>query len=76
MFDYDEHRRRMIDEMSAFITWGLANPNKVRWIPRHRVGSGSFSEAMQRAFWGGVFGAARAVPTDVLRRFLRWLRTS
>jgi hypothetical protein len=74
MFDYDEHRRRMVDEMSAFITWGLANPDKVRWIPRHRVGAGEFSKPMQHVFWGRVFGMTRSAPTDVLRRFMRWAR--
>jgi len=74
MFDYDENRRRMIDEMSAFITWGLANPDKVRWIPRHRVGSGTFSKAMQQVFWGAVLGSSRSVPADVVRRFIRWAR--
>ena len=43
MLDYDEHRRHIIAEMSAFITWGLANPAKVRWIPRKRIGEGGFS---------------------------------
>jgi len=72
MLDYEEYRRRMIAEVSAFITWGLAHPDKVRWIPRHRVGSGAFSRAMQQVFWGGVLGGSRAAPADVVRRFLRW----
>jgi len=70
--DYDEHRRRMIAEVSAFIEWGLAHPDQVRWIPRKRIGAGGFSQSMGRVFWHGVFGAAELAPRDVLRRFLRW----
>jgi hypothetical protein len=73
MLDYEEHRRRMIAEVSAFIEWGLANPDKVRWIPRKRVGDGGFSQTMSHVFWRGVFGAAEMAPTEVVRRFLRWV---
>jgi hypothetical protein len=72
MLDYDAHRRRMIAEVSAFITWGLAHQGQVRWIPRKRVGAGGFSRAMQQVFWCGVFGATDLVPRDVVRRFIRW----
>ena len=72
MVDFEEHRRRMIAEVSAFITWGLANPDKVRRIPRKRVGHGGFSRTMQAVFWHGVLGTVRIAPTDVVRRFLRW----
>lgn len=74
MINLDEDRRRMIAETSAFITWGLANPDQVRWIPRKRVGDGGFSATVQRVFWGGVFSAAQTAPADVIRRFLRWLQ--
>jgi hypothetical protein len=72
MLDYEEHRRRMIAEVSAFIEWGLANPDRIRWIPRKRVGAGSFSRTMSNVFWHSVFGAAEMAPKDVVRRFLRW----
>ena len=62
----------MIAETSAFITWGLANQDKVRWIPRKRIGAGGFSQTMQQVFWSGVFGAAQAARLDIIRRFLRW----
>ena len=75
MVDYDEYRRRMIAEVSAFITWGLANPTQVRWIPRKRVGDGGFSQAMQRVFWYGVFGVAEVAPREILRRFLLWAKS-
>ena len=72
MIDEQEHRRRIIAEVSAFINWGLAHPDQVRWIPRKRMGSGGFSRTLQRVFWHGVFKATDAVPHDVVRRFLRW----
>ena len=74
MLEIEEHRRRIIAEVSAFITWGLANPDKVRRIPRKRVGTEGFSRTMQQVFWRGVFGAAEVANRDVLRRFLRWAR--
>ena len=73
MMDLDEHRRRMIAETSAFITWGLANPDQVRWIPRKRVGEDGFSPTMQSVFWFQVLGAAQIASGDILRRFLRWV---
>ena len=72
MVDYDEHRRRMIAEVSDYITWGLAHPEQVRWIPRKPVGQGGFSRAMQQVFWRAVFGASDAAPRQLLRRFIRW----
>jgi len=74
VLELEEHRRRMIAEVSAFITWGLANPDKVRRIPRKRIGAGGFSQTMQVLFWRGVFGAAEVTSGDRLRRFLRWAR--
>ncbi len=73
MLDWDDHRRRMIAETSAFIEWGLANPDKVRWIPTKRVGEGGFSREMQVAFWGGLLGAARLASRELVGRFLRWI---
>ena len=72
MLDYEAHRSRMIAETSAFIEWGLAHPDQVRWIPTKRVSEGGFSDAMSRVFWAGVFGASALVPRDVVRRFIRW----
>jgi len=74
MVELDEHRRRMIAEVSAFITWGLAHPDAVRRIPCRPVGDGGFSQTMQRVFWQGVFAAADMARGDVVRRFLRWAR--
>jgi len=74
MLELEEHRRRMIAEVSAFITWGLRNPDKVRRIPRKRLGTGGFSKAMQRVFWTKVFAATDAVSVDRLRRLVQWIR--
>ena len=74
MFDYDDHRRRMIAETSAFIEWGLAHPDEVRWIPTKRVSDGGFTSAMSRVFWAGVFGVSGMAPGDLVHRFLRWVR--
>jgi hypothetical protein len=70
--ELDEHRRRIIAEASAFITWGLAHPDHVRWIPRKRLGTGGFSRTMSRVFWTKVFGAADAANRTLVQRFLRW----
>ena len=70
--DYEEHRRRMAAETSAFITWGLAHPHQVPRIPRRPVGEGGFSPAMGRSFWFAVLGTYEIAPQAVLRRFLRW----
>ena len=74
MQELEEHRRRMIAEVSAFITWGLAHPDQVRRIPRKRLGTGGFSGTMQRVFWTQVFAATGAVNVDLFRRFVRWVR--
>lgn len=73
MLDLDDHRRRMLEETSRFIEWGLANPDKVRWIPRKRIGEGGFSESMSQIYWRGVFGSAKDVSRDLVGRFLRWV---
>ncbi len=66
----------MIRETSRFIEWGLANPDKVRWIPRQRVGAGGFSERMSAVFWIGVFGTASLASRGLLGRLMRWVRPS
>ena len=72
MTDWEEHRRRMIDEVSAFVTWGLAHPDEVRPIPRKRLGEGGFSRTMQGLYWRQALGTIEIARRDVLRRFLRW----
>jgi len=58
---FEQARQRMIAEMARFIEWGLRNPEKVEWIPRHRVGSGAFPDRVKRMFWGLAF-ANRDMP--------------
>jgi len=48
---FHQMRQRMLDETSRFIEWGLKNPEKVQWIPKHPVGRGAFSERVKAAFW-------------------------
>jgi hypothetical protein len=69
---WDEHRRRMIAETSAFLTWGLAHPDQVPRIPRRPVEAGGFSRAMTCVFWHAVLGSTEIAPRHILRRFLRW----
>jgi len=49
--NYEQARRRMIEETCRFIEWGLQNPEEVTWIPRHPVGRGGFSERVKMIFW-------------------------
>ncbi len=51
---YEEFRQRLLDETSAFIEWGLKNPNRVPRIPTHRVGMGDFSERIKTVFWNFI----------------------
>jgi hypothetical protein len=49
---FDEDRQRMIDETSAFVTWGLRHPGEVRWIPCQPVEKGfEFSPRLRAVFW-------------------------
>ena len=48
---FQHWRQRMLDETSHFIEWGLQHPEEVTWIPKHRVGTGHFSERLKNIFW-------------------------
>lgn len=48
---FEQSRQRMLDETARFIEWGLRNPDKVEWIPKHPVGRGVFSERAKTIFW-------------------------
>jgi hypothetical protein len=52
---FDHYRQRMLDDTSRFIEWGLAHPDQVEWIPRHRVGQGHFPDRLKDAFWALLF---------------------
>jgi len=60
----------MIDETSAFITWGLRHPDRVRWIPTRPIGEGGFSERLSFVFWAPVLGGSLSRPLNWLRRLL------
>lgn len=63
----DEDRQKMIDETSAFVTWGLRHPEAVRWIPRWPIDEGGFSPRLSFVFWSPLLG-------DSLQRPVTWLR--
>lgn len=67
---FDEDRQRMIDETSAFITWGLRHPDRVRWIPTRPTDQGGFSERMSFVFWSPFLGQSLSRPLNWLRRLL------
>jgi hypothetical protein len=49
---FEQWRQRMLDETARFVEWGLQNPDKVEWIPKHPVGRAAFSERAKNLFWG------------------------
>lgn len=51
---WDQHRKRMLDETSRFIEWGLKHPDLIIEIPAKPVGEGGFPRAMGAWFWGIV----------------------
>jgi hypothetical protein len=59
--NFEQFRRRMLADTSRFIEWGLKHPDKVEWIPRHRVGASAFPERVKAIFWNLVF-ANRDMP--------------
>ncbi|MBN2583797.1 MAG: hypothetical protein JXL80_12085 [Planctomycetes bacterium] len=67
---YDESRRQMAAETSAFIAWGLAHPDQVRWIPKRPIETGNFSRQATFVFWMPVLGLSMQRPLTWLRRVL------
>lgn len=47
-----EHRIRMVEQSSRFLSWALRHSERMPRIPRICAGSGGFSRNMKRAFWG------------------------
>lgn len=68
---WEQYRRRMLDETSRFIEWGLANPEQVVGIPARPVGSKGFAPGMSQWFWQTVLCER---PTDRMRRWLDLMR--
>lgn len=68
--DLDTDYQRMIDQTSAFVTWGLRHPEQVRWIPTRPVGQGGFSERLSFVFWTPLLGESLSRPLHWLRRLL------
>jgi hypothetical protein len=50
---FEQMRSRILADTARYIEWGLANPDKVRRIPRHRVGEAGagFTERFRVLFW-------------------------
>jgi len=68
---FEDSRRRMAAETSAFIAWGLAHPDQVQWIPKRPIDTGGFSRQATFVFWTPVLGLSMQRPLTWLRRLLR-----
>jgi hypothetical protein len=68
---FDDDRRRMVEETSRFITWGLKHPDKVRWIPTRPESEGGFSRRMALVYWTPVLADLVRTPGSWLKRLFR-----
>jgi hypothetical protein len=66
---WQEHGRRMLEETSRFIEWGLAHPDQVVWIPAKPVHSGGYPRQVADWFWATVLSEGR----QGARRWREWL---
>ena len=48
---WETYRKRMLDETSRFIEWGLKHPELVIEIPAKRADEGSFPKQVAEWFW-------------------------
>ena len=48
---WQEYRRRMLEETSRFIEWGLRHPEEVIEIPAKPVEQGGFPREVAQWFW-------------------------
>ena len=53
---YEALRKHMIAETELALLYGLRFPERMRRIPRIKVGGGSFEPAMAAQFWAEVLG--------------------
>ncbi len=63
---WDDYRRRMLEETSRFIEWGLAHPEQVLSIPVKPAEQGGFTRQMADWFW------AVALTERADSRLARW----
>jgi len=73
VWSLDEYRKRMLEETSRFIEWGLRHPDLVVWIPVKPTDQGGFPPGVGSWFWGTVLstrvdGALRRWRDRLLRR--------
>jgi len=76
---WQQHRRRMLDETSRFIEWGLKHPDLVIGIPSKPVGEGGFPKGVGEWFWGIVLSTQPTAKIQfwrdfLLRRPMQWLQ--
>lgn len=63
---WQEYRRRMLEETSRFIEWGLRHPELTVEIPAKRVGTGGWPQRVAEWFW------ATALAEEDNSRLKRW----
>jgi hypothetical protein len=68
--DWQEYRRKMLEETGRFIEWGLAHPERVIWIPSKPVEKGGYPQQVAEWFWATVLSSRR---DGAIGRWRRWL---
>lgn len=68
---WQDMRKRMLDETSRFIEWGLAHPDEVIEIPAKPVGMGGFPREVADWFWNTVL---TGTPTATMTKWRNILR--
>ena len=63
---WDIYRRRMLEETSRFIEWGLHHPDEVIEIPVKPADEGGFPAQVGQWFWAVVLAER---PSDKIRRW-------
>jgi hypothetical protein len=63
---WQDYRRRMLEETSRFIEWGLEHPDEVIEIPAEPAGQNSLPVRMADWFWAVALSDERDV------RFAKW----
>ena len=67
---WQEYRRKMLDETSRFIEWGLAHPEEVVWIPTKPASKGGYPRQIGEWFWTTVLSSRQ---DGVIARWKHWL---
>lgn len=67
---WQTYRKRMLDETSRFIEWGLKHPELVMEIPVKPASEGSFPAEVGTWFWGVALSSSQDSWVQRWRRFL------